>query len=99
MTRLFWPILIAIQIAAPKPPTISVELREKFFRAQSEVLQANEQAEAATRNAQQKQTAFQLAVRDLEGACGGKYQPTMKDGEPTCEPKVDATSAKDGVKK
>lgn len=69
----------------PKAPTISVDLREKFFKAQSEARLAEGTLQQATVVAQTKNAALQEQVNKLNTACGTEYTPNLdKDGELVC---------------
>lgn len=63
------------------PPVIPDALKAQFFKAQSQMLQAEEQAN-------QKRQAFQQVVSSLTAACGTTFQPTMDpQGDPVCAAK------------
>lgn len=67
------------------PPTISVDLREKFFKAQSEARLAEGTLQQATVVAQTKNAALQEQVNKLNTACGTEHTPNLdKDGELVC---------------
>lgn len=71
--------------AAKKVPTISVDTREKFFKAQAEFQNASFALREATQAAQIKNSVLQQQMDALKNACGKEYQPNMdKDGEIVC---------------
>lgn len=99
MTKLFWPLYLALSIAAvaqppaPKPPTISDALKLSYFKANSEFLAASTQAQQAAQLAQQKQALLQAAAKSINDACGKDFVPTLDaSGDPVCaiKPKVEA---------
>lgn len=60
------------------PPVISDRLRADFFKAQSQMIQANAQA-------QQRQTEFQNAVAEMQKTCGDAYTLQLNpNGDPEC---------------
>ena len=60
------------------PPVIPDALRAQFFKAQSQMIQANAQA-------QQRQGEFQSAVATLQAACGDAYTLQLNtNGDPEC---------------
>jgi septal ring-binding cell division protein DamX len=60
------------------PPVISDALRAQFFKAQSQMIQANAQA-------QQRQSEFQSSVAELQKTCGDKYTLQLNgNGDPEC---------------
>ena len=60
------------------PPVIPDALRAQFFKAQSQMIQANAQA-------QQRQGEFQSAVATLHAACGDAYTLQLNtNGDPEC---------------
>jgi predicted metal-dependent hydrolase len=97
MKRLILILALAIPVCAqtpkpadaPKPPAISDAQRAQFFKAQSQMIQANVQA-------QQKQTEFQNAVAEMQKTCGDKYTLQLNpNGDPECVAKlVPAKAAK-----
>ena len=60
------------------PPVIPDAQRAQFFKAQSQMIQANTQA-------QQRQTEFQAAIAELQKTCGDKYTLQLNgNGDPEC---------------
>ena len=60
------------------PPVISDRLRADFFKAQSQMIQANAQA-------QQKQTEFQSAIAEMQKTCGDTATlQSNPNGDPEC---------------
>ena len=60
------------------PPVIPDALRAQFFKAQSQMIQANAQA-------QQRQTEFQAAIAELQKTCGDKHTLQLNaNGDPEC---------------
>ena len=53
----------ASQTTSAKPPSITDAQRAQFFKAQSQMIQANAQA-------QQRQTDFQAAIAEMQKTCG-----------------------------
>jgi len=80
------------QTEKPKAlPLISVEIREKFFKAQSEYQDAVIGLREATTKAQVKNSALQEQMEKIKVACGTEYIPNLdKDGEIVCtdKPKI-----------
>jgi len=56
----------AVAAKPATPPAISDAQRAQFFKAQSQMIQANAQA-------QQKQSEFQNAIAEMQKTCGDKY--------------------------
>jgi hypothetical protein len=81
---------------APKPlPTVSLELKAKLFKAQSQAQTAQSQLEQTPqfKAMQQKQAEFQKTVDEIITACGGsqKYGIQLDDtGDPVCVAKPEA---------
>ena len=77
--------------AAAKPvpaPVVSDAERALFFKAQSQMIQANAQA-------QQRQTEFQNAVAEMQKTCGDKYTLQLNaGGDPECVAKPAPTPTK-----
>jgi hypothetical protein len=64
--------------APPKPPAISDAQRAQFFKAQSQMIQANAQA-------QQKQSEFQNAIAEMQKTCGDTATlQSNPNGDPEC---------------
>jgi hypothetical protein len=64
--------------AKPSTPVITDAERASFFKAQSQMIQANAQA-------QQSQAAFQAQVAELQKACGDKFTLQLNaGGDPEC---------------
>lgn len=86
-------LLIAMAHAAdaPKPPVISDALQKRFFKAQSEVAQAQAAAKAAQDALQAKASAFNEVGKEIQDVCGKEFNAQLdKDGWPSCvkpEPK------------
>lgn len=77
-------IFLALPLAAQprkpaaKPPAISDALKAQFFKAQSQMIQAEAQVD-------QKRAAFQQVVQSLNQACGTEFHPQMNpQGDPVC---------------
>lgn len=95
---LFALIAPAFAAQAPKeepkkadPPVIATDLKEKFFKAQSELSSAQLTLERTKefQDHQVKAAAFQNLINDLVKLCGNDFQIGLdKDGDPTCLPKV-----------
>jgi hypothetical protein len=61
-----------------KPPAITDAQRAQFFKAQSQMIQANAQV-------QQRQTEFQNAVAEMQKTCGDAYTLQINpNGDPEC---------------
>ena len=87
MKRYFWPMFFGLQLMAQtaQPPVLTAEAKLKFFKAQAESLMANQNAQQANQNAQQKQVVLQSAIKEMETACGAKYQVQLNStGDPEC---------------
>jgi hypothetical protein len=73
--------------AAAAPPSIPLELRAKFFKAQSENLQASQAMEKAAEALPQyaiskaKSDALQGVINLLVKACGNDFQPSLSSDE------------------
>ena len=64
--------------APPKTPVISDAQRAQFFKAQSQMIQANAQA-------QQRQTEFQNAIAEMHKTCGDTATLQLNpNGDPEC---------------
>ncbi len=74
------------QTEKPKtPPIISIELREKYFKAQSEYQVAAIRLRELTSEAQVKNSALQDVVSKINATCGENFlADTDKDGEIVC---------------
>ena len=60
------------------PPVISDRLRADFFKAQSQMIQANAQA-------QLRQTEFQSAIAEMQKTCGDTATLNLnQSGDPEC---------------
>jgi hypothetical protein len=71
-----------------KPPTITDAQRAQFFKAQSQMIQANAQA-------QQKQTEFQAAIAEMQKTCGDTATlQSNPAGDPECVAKPPAPAKK-----
>lgn len=69
----------------PKPPTISDGQKAKFFKTQAEMIQAQVQLQHYNEIAQQKVTAFQGMVKEIQDACGKDANLQMdQNGDPAC---------------
>ena len=82
--------------ASPQPsptkdaaPEVPLDLREKFFKAYSEKMDADAQLQAAQQTEVQRNTALQGVVSQVQNICGKKYRavryPNQHDGEVFCE--------------
>jgi hypothetical protein len=70
---------IAYGADAPKPPTLPDSIKAQFFKAQTQLIQAN----AAV---QEKQQAFTHIIDVLRKQCGDGFTLGMsKDGDPECQ--------------
>ena len=58
-------------------PVVSDTVKLHFFKAQSEALQAADQARDASDAARQKQTALQAAIEEVKTVCGKDFQPSV----------------------
>ena len=73
----------------PKLPTVSLELKAKLFKAQSQAQTAQQQLELTPqfKELQAKQQLFQSTVNEIIAACGGpeKFGIQLDDtGDPIC---------------
>ena len=68
-------------------PTVTPEMRAKYWRAQAEAMAAAKQAENAN-------TKLQSAQVEMVKACGDLQLIAGPDGEPTCQAKPEAANAK-----
>jgi len=84
------PVIIALFLAVPliaqttkptvpsKPPAITDAQRAQFFKAQSQMIQANAQD-------QQKQAEFQSAIAEMQKTCGDTASLNLnQSGDPEC---------------
>jgi hypothetical protein len=80
-----------VTVAKPTiPPTISVEMREKYFKTQAEFQVAETALKEATQAAQIKNSALQEQVAKIRAVCGDAFSPNMdKDGEVICSANLD----------
>ena len=87
---MLFPVLAAAQTS--KAPVPSDALKLKFFKAQSEMIQAGDAAKQANQEAQQTQVKFQGVVKELTDFCGKDFQPQLdpKTKDPVCLAKPDA---------
>ncbi len=68
----------ASQTTSAKPPSITDAQRAQFFKAQSQMIQANAQA-------QQRQTEFQSAIAEMQKTCGDTATlQSNPNGDPEC---------------
>jgi hypothetical protein len=59
---------------APKPPVIPPDMKAKFWKAQAELLVAEQAAQQAAQAAQQKQVAAQTIQLEIQDkVCGKKF--------------------------
>ena len=73
-------VMIALDI--PKPPVISDAHKAAFFKAQYQLLQANQQMQAA-------QAAMTAAVELINKDCGDSHQPQIDpQADPVCTDKI-----------
>jgi hypothetical protein len=80
---------------ADKAPVIDTMLVARFFKAQSQLLQAQEAVQAANQKFQAQSKSYQDVIAELTKVCGDDYQPTPlatgqsdpKNGDPVCTPK------------
>src|SRR5882762_7825478 len=84
------------QTSKPKiPPVVPVELREKFFKAQSEYQNAAINLREATTTAQVKNSVLQEQMEKIKTSCGKEFRPNLdKDGEIVC---IDVPKAAEAV--
>lgn len=84
--QLLFVLLLSLPLAAqtdkpkaPAPvPAVSDALRAKFFKAQSQMIQANEQAK-------QQQKQYQAVTAEIQKACGDAYFVQLDEtGDPVC---------------
>ena len=79
-----------------KAPVVSDAIKLAFFKAEFEFTQANEQAQAATQAAREKQAALQVVVKQLSGVCGDKFEPQLSSSrDPECIPKPEVKKSAD----
>jgi len=94
-SKYFWPIIIALALAAgafalfahAQPPAakLSEGQKLKFFKAQSEFIQADSAARAADDLQRTKKATFESVLVELTKACGTGYQLGLdQQGDPTC---------------
>lgn len=77
------------------PPAITDALKLRFFKAQSEFIQASDAVKAATQNAQQKQVLMQEVITEIGKVCGDGFVPDMNPaGDPSCAAKPSAPEPK-----
>jgi hypothetical protein len=68
----------ALTTPQAKPPTITDAQRAQFFKAQSQMIQSNAQA-------QQKQAEFQAAIAEMQKTCGDTaILQSNPNGDPEC---------------
>jgi hypothetical protein len=68
----------ALTTPQAKPPTITDAQRAQFFKAQSQMIQANAQA-------QQRQTDFQSVIAEMQKTCGDTASLNLnQSGDPEC---------------
>lgn len=75
----------------PAPPTISIELKEQFFKDQALLAAAQITLERTKeyQDHQQKLTAFQSVVQQLTSVCGVNFNIGLdKNGDPACIEKL-----------
>lgn len=88
---LCWLAISAVHAQAPKPPVISDAVQKKFFKLQSELVQAQNRAAQAQQESLQKQKDYQAAIDELNSICGKEFQVQLdKDGFPGCVAKPEA---------
>ncbi len=82
--RLVGALVIVLAILAQEKasaPTISAELRAKFWRAQADNESAQSRAKAAL-------ATVQAVIAELQKTCGERHQVALgQDGEPACQEK------------
>lgn len=67
-----------------KAPVLTVDQQKKFFKTQSESLQATDAYKQMAQEAQQKKVIFQAVVDELKKACGDFELQIGKDGDLMC---------------
>jgi hypothetical protein len=83
-------LTLSSSMVLAQAPTFTDAQSKKFFKAQSEAVQAQVVANQQTELAQKKQDALQSVVAELSKVCGDKFSLSMgKDGEIYCQPKPD----------
>lgn len=79
-----------------KTPAISDSQKAKFFKAQSEFVQAQVQLQSTPqfKAAQQKQATYQAAIQDMQATCGkdATFQ-SDQENDPTCVAKPKPAAA------
>lgn len=82
--------------AIAKTPAISDSQKAKFFKAQSEFVQAQVQLQSTPqfKAAQQKQATYQAAIQEMQSACGkdATFQ-SDQENDPTCVAKPKPAAA------
>ena len=71
----------------PKPPVVSDAFKAKFFKAKSQMQDAQLALEQTPqyKAAQQKQFDMQALITEFQSFCGKGFQPQLdKDGDPEC---------------
>lgn len=77
-----------------KAPSVSDSLKAKFFKAQSQLLQAQNELHSVQNQVQERYDAFQKTVNELLQACGtGSTASLDKDGDLVCVAKPEAPKA------
>lgn len=77
-----------------KAPAVSDSLKAKFFKAQSQLLQAQNELQSVQKQVQERTDAFQKTVNELLQACGPSSTASLdKDGDLVCVAKPEAPKA------
>jgi hypothetical protein len=76
---------LEVKPEAKPAPAVPVELKEKFFKAQLEALEAQDAAKLAQDEEKAKLDLFQATVKKAQEACGSEHQLSLdKERELTC---------------
>jgi len=76
-------------VLAQAPPTLTDAQQKKFFKAQSEAIQAGVQAQQSADKAKQQQATFASVLDELGKVCGDKFSLSLsKDGDLVCQAKA-----------
>ncbi len=85
-------LFAAMMADAPKPPVVPDALRADFFKAQAELIDAQDKM-------QKKSAAMTSVVEKLNNLCGDRAQFQMtQDNEPTCVATIPVVNGKPTAK-
>jgi hypothetical protein len=87
LAALFISTAAALAQDKPKPPVVSDVFKAKFFKAKSQMQDAQLALEQTPqyKAAQQKQFDMQALITEFQSFCGKGFQPQLdKDGDPSC---------------